>query len=334
MNVNPVGWPGRGLQLFARLFNSGVNTTTPVTAISEAPIAAANMDIALIAKGTGATLAQVPDGTIAGGDKRGIYATDWQRHRTFSSYVAGGSYSVIGGGSANRTQSSYATVAGGTVNFADASYSFVGGGTSNSTSGLYSIVGGGSYNNAIGYGASVLGGSVNTASGTYSSVLGGYLGTARGINGYFVFPACYDPINAGIAGTTQSARLLMGRQTVDATPTVLTSDASAAATSNQVTLAGRSAYSFSGEVIATITGGGDTARWAISGIIKRGATAASTTLVGTPTVTMTHNDAGAAAWAVAVTANTTLGCLTVTVTGAAATTIRWVAKIDTTEVAF
>jgi hypothetical protein len=34
---------------------------------------------------------------------------------------------------------------------------------------------------------------------------------------------------------------------------------------------------------------------------------------------------------VAVTANTTLGCLTVTVTGAAATTLQWVVTIETTE---
>ena len=57
-------------------------------------------------------------------------------------------------------------------------------------------------------------------------------------------------------------------------------------------------------------------------------------MIGTPTVVMTHFDAGAATWVVAVTANTTLGCITVTVTGAASTTIRWVAKIETTEMTY
>jgi len=87
-------------------------------------------------------------------------------------------------------------------------------------------------------------------------------------------------------------------------------------------------------VIAGVTGGGDTARWTINGAIKRGAAAASTALVGTPTVTMTHNNAGAAAWTVAVTADTTNGALAVTVTGAAATTIRWVCRINTTEMTY
>ena len=87
-------------------------------------------------------------------------------------------------------------------------------------------------------------------------------------------------------------------------------------------------------MIAGVTAAGDTARWTIDGAIKRGANAASTAMVGTPTVTMTHNDAGAAAWSVAVTADTTNGGIKVEVTGAAATTIRWVCKINTTEMTY
>jgi len=87
-------------------------------------------------------------------------------------------------------------------------------------------------------------------------------------------------------------------------------------------------------VIAGVTGGGNTARWTIAGAIKRGANAASTAMVGTPTVTMSHNDAGASAWVVAVTADTTNGGIKVEVTGAASTTIRWVCKIETTEMTF
>ena len=95
-----------------------------------------------------------------------------------------------------------------------------------------------------------------------------------------------------------------------------------------------SAYSFSGEVIAGVTGAGNTARWEIKGAIKRGAGAGTTAMVGTPTVTMTHNDAGASAWIVNVTADTTNGGIKVEVTGAASTTIRWVCKIETTEMTF
>jgi hypothetical protein len=424
MNLNPVGWASSSLRIVARLFNSGVNSTMPVTAISETPVGVADADIALVAKGTGATLAQVPDGTAAGGNKRGTRATDWQKTRTaaaqiasgassgivagesntasgqwtfvgggvdniasaVSSTVAGGfdniasgqysgvvagygarassNYSFVGGGQSNTAQTNtHATVCGGQGNTASGGSAFVGsgnfntasstravvgGGQVNTASNVYtSIIGGGSHtasgyasvicggfgNTASGLNSFVGGGENNTASGAYSFIGGGFYGTTRSIRGYHVFPACETPITT-VQGVTQSALLLLARQTTSDATTVLTSNTSAAGTTNQVILPNNSAYSFSGEVIAGVTGAGNTARWTINGAIKRGANAASTTMVGTATVTMTHNDAGAAAWVVAVTADTTNGGIKVEVTGAAATTIRWVCKINTTEMTF
>jgi hypothetical protein len=128
--------------------------------------------------------------------------------------------------------------------------------------------------------------------------------------------------------------LVLGRQTTDATATVLTSNTNAATTTNQVILPNNSAYYFRGEVIAGVTGAGDTKGWYVEGVIKRGASAASTALVGTPTATSLYADTGAATWSIAVTADTTNGGLAITVTGAAATTIRWVAQIRTTEMTY
>lgn len=386
------------------------NATVPVDALTATDASYTNIDVALVAKGSGATLAQVPDGTTAGGNKRGTYATDLQKIRSTAVQVASGNYSTIAGGQRNTASGAYGaigggysntasgsgatvaggevntasgsvypTIAGGTGNTASSNYSFVGGGQSNEAktnthatcvggisndaTGQYSFVGGGytntassSYttvaggylntassawsivaggisNIATGGGAAIAGGQNNTASGSRSFVAGGTYGNTRSINGYHVFPACNGPI-AALTGVTQSALLLLGRQTTDATATVLTSNTSAASTTNQVILPNNAAYSFSGEVIAGVTAAGDTARWTIDGAIKRGANAASTAMVGTPTVTMTHNDAGAAAWAVAVTADTTNGGIKVEVTGAAATTIRWVCKINTTEMTY
>jgi hypothetical protein len=401
------------------------NATVPVDALTATDASYTDIDVALVAKGTGATLAQVPDGTAAGGSKRGTYATDLQKARQSSARVASGNYSVIAGGYGNGTSGGYASTVGGFSNQASSNYSFVGGGQSNEAktnthatcvggisndatgqysfvgggasniassqysfvgggqsneaktnthatcvggslndaTGQYSFVGGGQSNIASSTGASVLSGRDNTVSGSYSSVAsgrsnatsgsyscisggrnntasgeysfisGGFYGTTRSITGYHVFPACSSPFSTN-QGATQSALLLLGRQTTDATATVLTSNANAASTTNQVILPNNAAYSFSGEVIAGVTAAGDTARWTIDGAIKRGANAASTAMVGTPTVTMTHNDAGAAAWAVAVTANTTNGGIKVEVTGAAATTIRWVCKINTTEMTY
>lgn len=355
------------------------NATVPVDALTATDASYTNIDVALVAKGTGATLAQVPDGTATGGNKRGAYATDWQKIRTTAAQVASGNYSTIAGGQrntasggygtvaggyTNQASGTYGTVAGGDTNIASSSYSTVGGGgsntaqtntnatvcggNSNTASGQYSFVGGGSSNTASGGRAIVAGGGANTASGincflgggfdnTVSSDYGfigsGRRGTTRAIIGSHVFPACSIPI-ANATGITQSALLLLARQTTDATATVLTSNSSAASTTNQVILPNNSAYSFSGEVIAGVTAAGDTARWTINGAIKRGANAASTAMVGTATVTMTHFDAGAATWAVAVTADTTNGGIKVEVTGAAATTIRWVCKINTTEMTY
>jgi hypothetical protein len=60
----------------------------------------------------------------------------------------------------------------------------------------------------------------------------------------------------------------------------------------------------------------------------------TTALVGTPRIDNIGYDAGAVLWAFTLTADTTNGGLKVTVTGQTATTIRWVAKIETTEVTF
>jgi hypothetical protein len=200
-------------------------------------------------------------------------------------------------------------------------------------SGNYSGVFGGATHTASGSGAAVLGGELNTASGQNSVAIGGRYGSTRSIIGYIVTGTGDIPIAATL-GVSQSAMLVLGRETTNATATVLASDANAAATTNQITLPNNSAYSFRGQVIAGKTAAGDTKGWSIEGVIKRGANAASTVLVGTPTVTSLYADAGASTWAVAVTANATLGCITITVTGQAATTIRWVAQVRTTEMTY
>jgi len=145
--------------------------------------------------------------------------------------------------------------------------------------------------------------------------------------------ACFAPINPTL-GISQGGYLILGRQTTDATATRLTSDTSAAATTNQVILPNNSAYYVKGSIIANVTGGGNTKSWDFIATIKRGANAAATSIVGAVTLNVQAADAGASTWVVAITADTTNGGLAVTVTGQASTTIRWVCKIETTEVTF
>jgi hypothetical protein len=206
-------------------------------------------------------------------------------------------------------------------------------GSFGTASGTYSGVFGGASNTASGGSSATLGGEQNTASGTSSVTIGGNYGTTRSVVGKIASGASNVPISATL-GVSQLAMLILARETTDATATVLASDANAAAATNQIALPSNSAYYFRGEVIAGVTGAGNTKGWFIEGVIKRGAGVGTTALVGTPTVTSNYADAGASTWAVAVTANTTLGCLTITVTGQASNTIRWVAQVRTTEMTY
>jgi hypothetical protein len=151
--------------------------------------------------------------------------------------------------------------------------------------------------------------------------------------GYYVFPACQVPI-ASVNGVSQAAMVVLGKETTNATATVLTSDGAVASAVNQVILPNNAAYYFKGSVVAGVTGGGNTAAWSFEGTIKRGANAASTTLVGTPVLNLISQDAGASTWVLALTADTTNGGLAVTFTGQASTTIRAVAKVETTEMTY
>jgi hypothetical protein len=262
---------------------------------------------------------------------------------------ATGAYSFIGGGgdagtAANRNVASgdWSVVTGGFKNTATAPGSFVGGGGTygdgssggNSAISQGSSVVGGFNNVASGFISFVGGGNSNTANGQYSFIGGGAVGTTRSIQGNHVFPAHNAPVSFS-SGASQAGLLILGRVTTDATATRLTSDpTTTGGTTNQVILPNNSAYFFTGEVVSGVTGGGNTKGWTIEGVIKRGANAASTALVGTPTVTSTYADAGAATWTIALSADTTNGGLAVTFTGQASTTIRTVCQIRTTEMTY
>jgi hypothetical protein len=244
-----------------------------------------------------------------------------------------GSFSVITGGLNNTAAASYSYVGGGSGNYSGAQYSSTVGGQNNTAAGDSSTAVGGASNSANNQNSAVIAGNNNLASASNSICLAGSYGTTRAIVGNTVLPACTAPITT-TRGVSQSGLSVLARQTTDATATRLTSNTSAATTTNQVILPNNSAYYFRGEVIAGVTGAGDTKGWYVEGVIKRGANAASTVLVGTPTVTSSYADAGASAWTITATADTTNGGLAITVTGAAATTIRWVAQIRTTEMTF
>ena len=314
------------------LSSSSPNATVNVSSMTPST-ATANSDLALVPKGNGALLAQVPTGTTAGGNKRGTYAVDLVRFRLNAANVASGDYSFLGGGYDNKASNFYSAVVGEAGNFATGNNSFIGGGIDNQANNLASVVAGGRLNVASGDYSAVGGGREHIANSAFSSVSGGAYGSTRGVIGYHAFPACNGPIVPVPGGLSQAGLLVLGAETTDATPTVIRSNTSAASTTNQLILPNNSAYYFKGSVIANVTGAGDTKSWTFDGQIKRGANAAATTLTGS-TVSSPYADAGASTWAAALTADTTNGGLAVTVTGQAGTTIRWVCKLETTEVTY
>lgn len=311
-------------------FSDTLNSATPNASIVVAALTAisgANSDLALIVKGTGSLLANVPDNGVNGGGKRGSNSVDWQMNRTAASQVASGLNSTIGGGTTNTASGSYTVVAGGINNRATANYSCVLGGTVSVASGLYSCVLGGYTNTASGNSAVALGGSTNTASGANSITLGGTQADDRGMTNSMTHASG----KFSTQGDAQWQQAELRCSTSNATTTNMTSDGAGATASNTFTLPDNSAFNIAAKIIAR-SSTGNVAAFELTAVIKRGTGAGSTTLVGTPTITTIGADEGAVAWVVAATANTTLGGLSITFTGAASTSIKAVASVESVQV--
>lgn len=261
----------------------------------------------------------------------GYQKTGWMMlNQAGSSSVGYYGISISDGGHASAPQS---MVLGGTGGSASASASVVVGGQSGQAAGSYSATVGGQFTTASSQSATCLGGYFNTANGTVSAVVGGSYGTSRSVSGRYTVAASDSPITS-FSGISQSGLLVLGIQTTNATTTTLRSNTAAAGTGNQLTLPNNSAYYVRGSCIANVNGGGDTKAWSFEVAIKRGASAAATSIVGAVIKNVVAADAGAATWDITISADTTNGALAVSVTGQAATTIRWVCRLDSTEVTF
>jgi hypothetical protein len=171
---------------------SDSSVTTQTSSVIQATTTNANLVIA--PNGTGALIAQIPDGTATGGNARGANAVDLQMVRNAATAVASGAASVISGGIRNQSSNTYSTVSGGYGNVASGSTATVVGGNGNTASGEWSVTGGrgntasaqdtvvfGQGNNATSSFSTVSGGQSNTAStGTHATVVGGSTNTSSG----------------------------------------------------------------------------------------------------------------------------------------------------------
>jgi hypothetical protein len=244
--------------------------------------------------------------------------------------TASGTGSFVASGNTN-TASGTGSVVVASVSSATNTYAGVFGGSSNQATANTACVFGGDTNTASALNAVMLGGTLSSANGSYSSVIGGKRGNTRSVNSYRCYPSG-EPFTTD-AGC-QAGLLVLAVQTTDATVTTLRSNSSAASATNQLVLPNNSAYHVSGSCVATVTGGGNTKAWTFDAVIKRGANAASTAIVGTVIKNIMAADAGASTWDITIDADTTNGCLRVRVTGQAATTIRWTCRLESTEVTY
>jgi hypothetical protein len=298
-------------------------------------------------------MASIPDGTAVGGNKRGNNAVDLQTSRIEPTKVASGNQSVVGGGNNNIASGTQSTISGGNENTASAQWAvicgasgavvsqqggFVGAGVGQTCSGGYAVVVGGANNTASG-GASFIGaGEQNLANGAYSTVPGGYQASTRSLHARL----SYSSGRFSIAGDAQWGLHVLRRQTTDATASVLTADAGAPGVTTIPVLPDSSLYSFRIRVSCIQSAGtagtvGDCKAWDVIGAIKRGANAAATVLLGTPTIVVLGADTGLGAdnvtgAIISITADTTRGGINVNVTGQVDKTLRWVASVETTEV--
>jgi len=196
----------------------------------------------------------------------------------------------------------------------------------NNVSGPNGAVGLGQSNTVSAEGAFAAG-STNIASGVYSQALGngantqGIWGKLAKASGFF---SNYADAQTGI--------FVLRSDTTDATPEALTTNNSTAGVNDQVILPNNSAYAFHGTIVARqqASQGTACAAWKVEGLIRREGSAGTTVLVNSATTVLDNTPA----WGMALSADTTNGGLKIEVTGAAATNIRWVATINTSEVTY
>jgi hypothetical protein len=128
-----------GLTNWTEAFSSATQATSSFTATN----AATDVNAALTPKGTGAIVAETPDGTTAGGNARGQYAVDFQMIRGAATQVVSGDYGGILGGLSNTSGIQGGIVGGGQSNAAYG-YGFIGSGHSNTAGSATPIVTGNS----------------------------------------------------------------------------------------------------------------------------------------------------------------------------------------------
>lgn len=139
------------------------------------------------------------------------------------------------------------------------------------------------------------------------------------------------------AGDAQVSIIKNWTTTTSSTSVEIGGGAPGTAPTNRIVLTNDSTYVFAGEIVARNTATDTESKaWMINFVIRRGASAATTTILSNPGALASKyvigEDTGTAAWDVTITADTTNGRPNISVTGETGKTIRWVANLRVTKV--
>lgn len=353
-----------GLYWTETLYNTGVNATIHAVRM-QANSTSVNVDAVISPKGSGAILAQVPDGTATGGNKRGANSFDMQRVRTSASMVASGANSAQFG--ENNTTSGLHSFQSGYQNTASGSYSAVFGYNNMSSAsatfiagGSNTIGGGGAYGSALGY-YNVIGGNyafavgrMNVSNGEASSAIGygceayaqgstaiGMLCKAIGVGSIALGYAAYTNVTGkiaygagswtGTAGEAQGGLLAMRGATTSNVAAVLTSNGQAAGLTNQFVIPTHQAAIFEGRIIGKRQNSANIVTYKVEGRIVNNGGAVT---VDGVTLTAIGADTIGLDAVPTFTADNTNKALTVTSGYKTSTNIRWVCNLWSTEVIY
>lgn len=327
---NLLGTDGTNLSWIAQPgitgFASGISTSSPNATNNVVYLKPTSAGAVVFApKGAGGISLRIPDSTATGGNVRGSYSTDLSLSGSSATDVASGAYSVAVGNSVMAAGAYSVAVGNGAKTSSDYSVS-IGGATIPSSSDYAVVLSGSTVSRSgnMAYSTSINGKSL--ASGQYSTYLGGVgNGYDAGTAGSFVYPNA-GPV-LGSSDTTDSVarvvRLILGVDTSDATPTVMYTDAATATGNGYIKILNNSSVAFMLSVVCGVkSSGGNCGYWVVYGSAKNNS--------GTITVNCTPGAiTGSAGFAptLAVAADNTNGAIQITVTGIAATNIRWAANI-------
>jgi hypothetical protein len=325
---------GKALQLFAE--NMAVSGSLPIasgaqsvaigrnaTASASNSFAVSNNNVVALASGQGAIAI---NGTASATNCVAIGATSGG---SGSQAVIGSGAMALGGSNASGTDSFAAAISSNSATYGaqGANSVAIGAGLARATAARALAL----MNNAIASGTDsiAIGISCNATAANATAI--GYGAVAAQIGKIAITGS-----NIASTGQSQIGFILLLGATTNATPFILNSTNATANTTNQLILSNNQAMVVTGNILCrqSVAGSDKASAWTFTAVIRRGADAASTALVAAVTPILVAQDVSLATTVVAVTADTTNGGLAVTVTGIAATNLRWAATLQSTELVY